>query len=60
VRWLLRLLWLDWSRAPISGTAMLLMYYGAVTAFHHGYVDRGLLFLILAQTWGLQRGPMPK
>lgn len=55
---LFHLLWKDWSRAPISGTACLMAQGMSGVQFWNGNIDRGLLWLILASIWLAQRGPM--
>lgn len=54
----LRWIWRDWSRAPISGTMCLMAQGMSGVQFLNGNIDRGLLWLILASIWVATRGPM--
>lgn len=54
---LARWAWLDFVRAPISGSAILTGHSAAGMLLWSGQVDRAMLCLILAQLWIIQRGP---
>lgn len=57
MRRVLDLIYRDWIRAPISGTAILACHAATLGCFVTGNLDRGLLFLIIAHLWTIQRGP---
>lgn len=54
----LRWIWLDWARAPISGTCALAAQCMSGIQFWNGHQELGLLWLILGSIWVAQRGPM--
>ncbi len=60
MRWFIKLLGRDWSRAPISGTAIIVCWIGALFAAYHGDTVKLLLWGIFAQCIANSRGPMPK
>jgi hypothetical protein len=60
MRKLLRLFWLDWSRAPLSGTVALGFMVDSCWNLFWGSETKGLLLLILLNLTLMQRGPMPK
>jgi uncharacterized membrane protein len=56
LRWIYR----DWVRAPVSGTTILLCWAGALVAAYHGDSIKMLLWGIFAQVVANGRGPLGK